>query len=132
MEKLLPEIDLLPIRADELRMKAQPGTDVLGLGGDSLVLRPGPRRGGDRERVDGKPLALGDEALEIRVEVKVAMEVYKTGQVLASDDMVSIPFRNAATSSIPLVYTASNPSILSMSSKRGPVLKMKDRVRVGS
>lgn len=103
MEKLLPEIDFLAMRADELRMETQPDTDILGLGGDGLVLRPGAGRCGNCERVDGKPLALGDKGLEIWVEVKVAMEVYKTGQLLASDDMVSIPFRNAATSSIPLV-----------------------------
>lgn len=102
MEKLLPEIDLPSMRADKLGVEAQSYTDVLGLGSDGLVPRPGPWCGGDRERVDGKPLALSDQGLEIRVEIKVAVEIYKTCQVLASDDMVSIPFRNAATSSIPL------------------------------
>lgn len=102
MEKLFPEIDLVAMCTDKLRMEAKPDTDVLGLGCDGLVLRPRSRRGGDRKRVDGKPLALGDEGLEIWVEVEVAMEVYKTGQVSASEDMVSIPCRNAATSSIPL------------------------------
>jgi len=103
VEKLLPEIDLLAMRADKLGVEAQPDTDVLRLGGDRLVLRPGPRRGGDRERVYGKALALSDKGLEIRVQVEVAMEIYEAGQVSASEDMVSIPFRNAATSSIPLV-----------------------------
>lgn len=102
MEKLLPEIDLIAMRTDKLGVEAKSDTDVFGLGCDGLVLRPSARRGGDRKRVNGKPLALRDEGLEIRVEVKVTMEVYKTGQVSASEDMVSIPFRNAATSSIPL------------------------------
>ncbi len=101
-EKLLPEVDLLAMRTDKLRMETQPDTDVLGLGGDGFVPSPGPRRSSDRKRIDGEPLAFGDEGLEIWVEIKVAVEVYKTGQVLASEDMVSIPFRNAATSSIPL------------------------------
>ncbi len=102
MEKLLPDIDLIAMCTDKLRMEAKPDTDVLGLGCDGLVFRPRSRRSSDRKRVDGKPLALGDEGLEIRIEVKVAMEVYKTCQVSASEDMVSIPFRNSATSSIPL------------------------------
>lgn len=102
MEKLLPQSDLTAMCSDKLRMEAQPDTDVLGLGRHGLVLRPRSRRGRDGKRIDGKPFALGDEVLKIRVEVKVAMEVYKTGQVSASEDMVSILFRNAATSSIPL------------------------------
>ncbi len=52
MEKLLPQSDLSTMCSDKLRMEAQPDTDILGLGGDGLVLRPGARRGGDRERVD--------------------------------------------------------------------------------
>lgn len=102
MEKFLPQIDLSAMRPDKLRMEAQPNTDVLCLGCDGLVLRPRSRRGRDGKRIDAKPLALGDEGLEIRIEVKVAMEVYKTCQVSASEDMVLIPFRNSATSSIPL------------------------------
>lgn len=102
MEKLLPQSDLSTMCSDKLRMEAQPDADILGLGRDGLALRPRSRRGRDGKRVNGKPLALRDESLEIRIEVKVAVKVYKTCQVSASEDMVSIPFRNVATSSIPL------------------------------
>ena len=76
VKKRLPQIDLSAMRTDKLRMEAQPDPDVLGLGCDSLVLSPRSRRGRDGKRIDGKPLALGDEGLEIRIEIKVAMKVY--------------------------------------------------------
>ena len=70
-----PQVNLAPVLLDELRMQTKGGPDVGRGAAKVTVAFPGPRGGRDGKRVDPAPLAFVDEALEIREEIQVTVEI---------------------------------------------------------
>jgi hypothetical protein len=70
-----PKLDLLRVILNELRMESERGADVFCGRRQFMIARPCARCCRDRERENLSPLALGDHARMVRVEIEMTVEI---------------------------------------------------------